>query len=359
MASDAWLWSLPFGSTQWGMWPMGGAWCCQHFMEHYRYRLDEDFLRQRAWPILKDCSLFMLDYLVENPETGELVAGPCNSPENQYRSADGQVATIDMGAAMSQEIVWDLFTNTLEAAEILGVDDEFTKQVQAALGRLAMPQIGADGRLMEWSKSFEEVEPGHRHISHVYGLHPGRQFTFGKNPEYMEAIRKSIEHRLSHGGGHTGWSRAWIINMWARLHEAEKAHENLLALFTKSTHPNLFDNHPPFQIDGNFGGAAGIAEMLVQSHDGCIDLLPALPIEWNDGSVKGLKVRGGFEVDIEWADSELTKAVVKSSVDDECIVKADGEVVVYCNGKKMDFLKEGNGIVSFKAYAGGEYIIKY
>lgn len=318
--------SNPYGHTTpsdglFGVWPMGAAWLCQHLWEHYRFGGDNAFLAETAYPLLKGAARFLLDFLIEEPQTGRLVTCPSHSPENRFVAPDGFHAWFTYGATMDLEIIHDLFTHTVRAAEILETDADFAAELTNALARLLPLQISAkDGRLQEWAHPYEEPEPGHRHVSHLFGLHPGDQITPRGTPELCQAARKSLEHRLSHGGGHTGWSRAWMVNFFARFEDSATAHHHLTRLLADSTTPNLFDTHPysrgpVFQIDGNLGGCAGIVEMLVQSHvPNEISLLPALPASaWPAGEVRGLRAQGGWTIErLRWANGRLEEAALRA-----------------------------------------------
>ncbi len=338
-------------------WPMGAAWLSLHLWEHYEFTKDADFLKW-AYPIMKEAAEFFVDFLIEDNK-GRLVTSPSVSPENTYILDNGEKGCLCMGPSMDSQILFELFSACIETSNIIKADlsaseEAFISQLEAYRDRLPKPEIGKYGQIQEWSEDYEEEEPGHRHISHLFALHPGKQFSPRKTPELAAAARRTLERRLAHGGGHTGWSRAWIINMWARLKDGEKAYENVLGLLRKSTLPNLFDNHPPFQIDGNFGGTAGIAEMLLQSHEGGIEFLPALPKAWNKGRISGLNARGGFTLEMEWQDSKVQKAAILAKDGGLCRIISPFKYIVSIDGTDIQPEIE-EGAFSFETERGKTY----
>ncbi|TVX95195.1 glycoside hydrolase family 95 protein [Cohnella terricola] len=340
-------------------WPMGAAWLSLHLWEHYAYGLDRAFL-ERAYPTLREAAVFFEHFLTDLPD-GRVVTVPSVSPENTYLLPDGRPGILCAGPAMDSQILRELFTACIKAADILGVDDDFAMRLKTLRARLPQPEIGKHGQLMEWLEDYEEAEPGHRHISHLFALHPGTGWSPEATPVWTQAARVTLERRLANGGGHTGWSRAWIINLWARLEDGEKAHDNVQALLAHSTLPNLLDNHPPFQIDGNFGGAAGISEMLLQSHTGELSLLPALPIAWSEGDVEGLRARGGWTVGITWSGGALREARIRALRDGACVVRMRGDAfveVVAEDGSAVEASSDGAGRIWWQTCAGTTYALR-
>jgi len=337
--TNVWGFTAPGEHPSWGLHVGAGGWLCQHLWDHYTFTMDREYLK-RVYPVMLESARFYLGWLVEDPVTGELVSGPAASPENSFIAPDGSVAQISMGPSHDQQVIHELFSNVLSASVVLNDKNPLLSEIDSALKKLALPKIGSDGRLMEWREEFTETEPTHRHVSHLYMLHPGNQIDPSNTPDLAAAVRKSLDVRTDIG---TGWSLAWKVNFWARLKDGNRAYQLLKNVLRPvenrgtnysnagGTYQNLFCAHPPYQIDGNFGATSGIAEMLLQSHvvegeDFIIQVLPALPDAWPSGEVKGLKARGGFEVSIKWEEKKMVSCTVKSLAGSDMKVSYKGKI---------------------------------
>jgi len=365
--TDIWGDAEPIDGYRSGIWPMGDAWLTLDFWDHYAYTGDKDFLRKRGYPALHASAQFFLDYLFDDG-TGHLVTGPSLSPENQYRLPDGTTHSLTLAPTMDIEIVRELFSRTISASEVLGVDADFRAQVRAAMQKLPPFRVGKLGQLQEWQQDYTENAPGHRHISHLWALYPGNQITPDQTPELAKAARITLQRRLDNGGGQTGWSRAWVVNYWDRLGEGDQAYDSMQVLFKQSTFPNLMDTHPPgvFQIDGNLGAAAGMMGALLQSRwtpQGCeIRLLPALPHAWPDGSFTGLRARGGDEVSLTWKAGKAVTATLHVTEDGvQDIVAPGGQTLLHVmkNGTALPAIPPNMTAFSLPVTKGDTYTITF
>jgi len=364
--TDIWLQTGPCGfvderirdSASWGFWPLSGAWLCRHLWEHYRFGLDREFLGKTAYPIMRGAALFLLDWLVPDAD-GKAATNPSTSPENSFLYGDGKRSAVSKSATMDISIIRDLFTSCVDAAAILQTDQDLSREIQKKLEQLPPVPVNPDGRIGEWSEDFTESEAGHRHFSHLFALFPGDGIACTRTPLLAGAAKKSIQHRMRNGGGHTGWSNAWLICLWARLGEGEEAYRSLLHFARTFLFSNLFDFHPPahFQIDGNLGFTTAVTELLLQSGDDGIHLLPALPAAWPSGRITGLRARGAFTVSIHWDSGRLRHAEIVSARDAPCTIRYGKPLTVSCDGIVLS-AAVGDGCTAFASEAGKTYRIE-
>ncbi|MDU1892371.1 MAG: glycoside hydrolase family 95 protein [Dysgonomonas sp.] len=350
---NVWGFTSPSENPSWGATNTAGAWLCQHLWEHYLYTQDKEYLKS-VYPAMKGAAQFFEDMLIEDPNNGYLVTAPTTSPENVYITPENDKVSICAGSTMDNQIIRELFANVTLAAQILDIDKDWTNTLSLKKEQLAPTTIGKYGQIMEWLEDYKEADVHHRHVSQLYGLHPGYELTYEKTPELMEAAKTTLNRR---GDESTGWSMAWKINFWARLKDGERAYKLIGDLLKpagegRGTYPNLFSAHPPMQIDGNFGGSAGIGEMLLQSHEGYIELLPSVPSGWKEGKVRGIKIRGGAKVDFEWKGGRVTDIQIEAIVSNEFILKTpEGKLNISGikdykneNGKLSLPMKKGNKV---------------
>ncbi|MDQ0207247.1 glycoside hydrolase family 95 protein [Alkalicoccobacillus murimartini] len=364
--SDIWRHSLPAGNNShgepiWTIWPMAGAWLTQHLWEHYLFNLDQEYLRKHAYPVMKGAAEFCLDWLIKN-EDGFLITSPSTSPEHCFLS-NGEPCGLSEASTMDIALIRELFTNTVDAAGVLQIDQTFIQKIKASLNQLLPYQIGERNRLQEWSKDYTDHEPEHRHVSHLFGVYPGHLLTESSSADLFHAAEQALKIR---GNGGTGWSLAWKICLWARFRNGDQAHlfiHNLLQITEEDSinqkggvYQNLFDAHPPFQIDGNFGYTAGVIEMLLQSHEDYISFLPALPKHWKKGRLNGVKARGGFIIDMEWRNRKLTKVKIHSEKGQTCRIDSIPTMKIESNGVSIKWEKDSvHQIISIDTIAGSSY----
>ncbi len=365
--SNPWLFTAPGEHASWGATNTGGAWLCQHLWQHFAFTRDKEYLKS-VYPTMAEAARFFLSSMIKEPKHGWLVTAPSSSPENGFfMNGVKKPVYVCMAPTMDVQLVNELFTNVLSAAKILNIDNELTDSIQKTLPHLPPMQISSAGYLQEWLEDYEEIEPHHRHVSHLYGLYPANQITPAKTPKLAKAAKETLNRRGDNG---TGWSRAWKVNFWARLQDGDRAYKLLknllLPAFYKSgnkqkvrggTYPNLFCAHPPFQIDGNFGGMAGIAEMLLQSHDGFIELLPALPKEWTSGSYDGLRARGGAEISLKWENHKPKTLSIKALCDNTFSIKIPKKVVSISDNSKNYEIKDG--FITLKMKKGEKKMLSF
>ncbi|WP_339710513.1 glycoside hydrolase family 95 protein [uncultured Kriegella sp.] len=364
--TDLWRVAAPMDGPTWGTFTVGGAWLTTHLWEHYLFTQDKEYLKE-IYPVLKGSVKFFMDFLVEYPGKGWLVTNPSNSPENPpkgegykyfYDEVTGMYyfTTIVAGATMDMQILKDLFSYFGSASEVLNIDQEFAKEVLAARKLFPPSQIGKDGMLQEWTEDYEQMEDKHRHFSHLYGLYPGNVLSANRTPEFIEPVKKVLEQR---GDGGTGFSRGWKMSLWARLYDGDRANSIFKGYLKEQCYPSLFAKcGKPLQVDGSFGITAGITEMLLQSHEGYIDLLPALPSEWSDGQFTGVCARGGFELDFSWKNKSLTSVKILSKAGIPCVLKTANKIKVFSDGKQIKTKKGRNQVIEFNTEKGKTYTIE-